>query len=91
MAYQLTSLGIPISTQSPAMDIEQIAQGLQNVRATAARSRVRVTARRIFDTGESDNPATIIKDVWNNPNYGMNRPLANLFTKNNGSQQVISS
>lgn len=38
----------------------------------AARARVRVTAKRLMD-GDSDNPITVIKDIFLNDQYGMGR------------------
>ena len=46
--------------------------------AAAARSRIRVIAKRILDVGESDNPITIIKDIWTDPTYGLGFPVAQL-------------
>lgn len=46
----------------------------------AARSRIRVTASRVLDSGESENPITIVKDIFTNPNYGMKRELVELNT-----------
>jgi len=46
----------------------------------AARSRVRVTARRVLASGESENPITIIKDIWTNADYGMGKDVAGLDT-----------
>jgi hypothetical protein len=44
----------------------------------AARARLRVKADRILPVGDSDNPITILKDIWTDPNYGMGRPEAEL-------------
>lgn len=46
--------------------------------ASAARSRIRVTAKRILDSGNSDNPITAIKDVWTSTDYGLGRPTTEL-------------
>jgi hypothetical protein len=40
----------------------------------AARARIRVKAERVLPVGDSDNPITILKDIWIDPNYGMGRP-----------------
>ena len=46
---------------------------------SAARSRVRVTASRVLESGDpSDNPIVIIKDIFTNSDYGMGRSLAEL-------------
>lgn len=42
-----------------------------NALGEAARSRIRVVATRVLDEGESNNPITVIKDIWTNTNYGM--------------------
>lgn len=46
----------------------------------AARSRVRVTARRVLASGESENPITIVKDIYTNTDYGMKRDPAELMS-----------
>ncbi|WP_157976406.1 host specificity factor TipJ family phage tail protein [Parahaliea mediterranea] len=46
----------------------------------AARSRVKVTATRVLASGDSDNPITVIKDIWLNTDYGMKRSLEELDT-----------
>lgn len=45
---------------------------------SAARSRIRVTATRNLAVGISSNPITIIKDIWNDTQYGLGRPLDEL-------------
>jgi len=53
---------------------------------SSARSRIRISATRVlwgesvFDPRNSWNPMTVIKDIWTNPDYGMNRPLNELDT-----------
>lgn len=53
---------------------------------SAARQRIRVTAKRRFYDNErsidfdSSNPIVAIQDIWNNPDYGLNRPLDELDT-----------
>jgi hypothetical protein len=41
--------------------------------AQAARQRVRVKATRVLSEGESNNPITVIKDIFTNADYGMGR------------------
>ena len=51
---------------------------------SAARQRIRVTARRKFYDNElnidfpSSNPIIAIQDIWANPDYGLGRPLDEL-------------
>ena len=48
---------------------------------SAARSRIRVTATRNLGEGKSsDNPITVIKDIWTDKFVGMGRPLDELET-----------
>jgi len=49
-----------------------------NGMGSAARSRIRVTAKRRLGFGESDNPITVIKDIWTSSVYGLGRPLEEL-------------
>jgi hypothetical protein len=51
-----------------------------NALGSAARERVRVKATRVLDDPSSDsaNPITVIKDIWTNQNYGLQRPLGEL-------------
>jgi predicted phage tail protein len=46
--------------------------------AQAARQRVRVKATRVLTSGLSNNPVTVIKDIWSNADYGLGRPLDEL-------------
>jgi hypothetical protein len=46
--------------------------------AQAARQRIRVKATRVITDATSSNPATVIKDIWSNTDYGMGRPLDEL-------------
>lgn len=73
---------VTLDTAAPAYAVDTTMMAIRmkatNGLGSAATARIRVIGTRQLASGNSDNPVTIIKDIWTQTQYGMRRNINEL-------------